>query len=396
MPWGLGVSLRAEEWLNVAVPGDVQPAATPLAPLVPGGVPPTAAVNEEVLRADAANLDGCQVIARIDDQIILACDVLWKVNLLIEKQRQKLGAETSVSEEEINAVRKELMKQEVRSLVDRKLLFNQFRRNVPIENWPRIEENLLEPFETHELPQLFKQLNVDNQRDLERELARLGSSLGDVRRAFNERVVATEWIRTKIKVSDEVSPAEMVEYYQAHLKDYDYPARARWEELAVRKNRFASPREAFAALAHMGNEAWQRGTQASVRGAAFAEVAQAKSDGFTAKKGGMHDWTSKGSLQCKAIDEALFSLQVGQMSPILDSGTMFHIVRVLEREEAGRKPYTEVQADIRDQLKDERFRVEMEKYLGKLRADARIWTVFTGHVAADELLGQKPEANQRR
>ena len=52
-------------------------------------------------------------------------------------------------------------------MVDRKLLYNEFRRGVPAENLPRIEENLREPFEEHELPELMKQLKVDNQRDLE-------------------------------------------------------------------------------------------------------------------------------------------------------------------------------------------------------------------------------------
>ena len=32
------------------------------------------------------------------------------------------------------------------------------------------------------------------------------------------------------------------------------------------------------------------------------------------------------------------------MSPILESDEGFHIVRVLERQEAGRKPFTDVQA----------------------------------------------------
>ena len=39
------------------------------------------------------------------------------------------------------------------------------------------------------------------------------------------------------------------------------------------------------------------------------------------------------------------------MSPILDSGPAFHIVRVLERKEAGCRPFSEVQNDIRDKLK---------------------------------------------
>jgi peptidyl-prolyl cis-trans isomerase D len=188
----------------------------------------------------------------------------------------------------------------------------------------------------------------------------------------------------------------MIEYYRAHLADYDYPTQARWEELVVRKNRFNDPREAYAELARLGNEVWQRGMQQQVQGPAFAEVAKAKSDGFTAKDGGVQDWTTKGALQSKAIDEALFTLQVGQMSPILDGGPTFHIVRVLERKEAGRKPFTEVQGDIRNSLKNERFKAGVEKYLTQLRQDARVWTAFTGNVSADVLLGRKPGETQQR
>src|SRR3954462_8705288 len=182
------------------------------------------------------------------------------------------------------------MQKEVASMVDRKLLFNQFRRAVPQENLPKIEENLRQPFEEHELPSLMKQLNVNNQRDLEIELARLGSSLADVRRGFNERIIAGEWIRSKVKVTEDVGPDEMIEYYRSHLKDYDFPSQARWEELMVRKDRFKDAGAAYAEIAQMGNDVWQNGTQKPVHGAAFTDIAKKKSDGFTAKDGGIYDW----------------------------------------------------------------------------------------------------------
>jgi parvulin-like peptidyl-prolyl isomerase len=231
---------------------------------------------------------------------------------------------------------------------------------------------------------------------LEIELARLGSSLADVRRGFNERLMASEWIRSKVKVNEDVGPDEMIEYYRAHLADYEFPSQARWEELMVRKNRFTDEAAAYAEIAEMGNNVWQTGTQKPVRGAAFAEIAKKKSDGFTAKDGGLHDWTTKGALQCKTMDEALFTLQVGQMSSIIDSGPAFHIIRVLERKEAGRKAFTDVQADIRDRLKEKRYQKEAVKYLTKLRSDARIWTAFTGNVSADTLMGRKPGDTQQR
>jgi hypothetical protein len=346
--------------------------------------------------ADAANLDGCQVIARIDNQIVLACEVLWLVNQMLEAHQARLPAEQRVPPEQLQMVREQLMRRELAALLDRKLLYDEFRRNVPAENLPRIEESLREPFEERELPDLMKQLDVNNQRDVERELARLGSSLADVRRTFNEKVIASEWIRSKVKINEEVSPDEMLEYYRAHPADYEYPTQARWEELMVHKSRFKDPREAYAELARLGNAAWQQGTARGVQGPAFAEVAKAKSDGFTAQDGGAHDWTTQGSLKSVEIDRALFSLEVGQMSSILESDEGFHIVRVLERREAGRRPFTEVQGDIRKRLKEERFQAGVRAYLSKLRRDARIWTAYTGNVSADVLLGRKPEETQQR
>jgi parvulin-like peptidyl-prolyl isomerase len=347
-------------------------------------------------QADAANLEGCQVIARIDNQIVFACDVLWRVNMTLESHLAKLPADQVPPPEQLADLRQQLMHQEVIRLVDQKLIYDEFRRNVPAENLPRIDDNLRQPFEEHELPQLMEKLKVGNQRDLELEIARLGSSMADVRRSFNERVIAKQWVQTKVEVNEEVSPDEMLQYYQAHLADYEYPTQARWEELMVRKSRFQEPREAYAEIARLGNEVWQRGNAAAVRGPAFAEVAKANSDGFTAKEGGVRKWTTKGALKATAIDEALFTLAVGQMSPILESEEGFHIVRVLERKEAGRRPFTEVQSEIRKSLKEQRFQAGVENYLAKLRRDARIWTSFTGYTTADELLGSKPDDTRRR
>jgi hypothetical protein len=346
--------------------------------------------------AESASLDGCQIVARIDSQIVLACEVLWQVNLEIERRLAQLPPDVQVPPEQLEEFRREAMRHQVALLLNRKLVFDQFRRNVPPEKMAEIEEKLLEPFQEHEMPKLMEQLKVKDQQELERELIRLGSSLADVRRSFNEQFIFIEWIRSKVKINEEVSPDELLQYYQEHLADYEYPAQARWEELMVRKDRFSDSREAYAEIARLGNEVWQRGMAQGLRGPAFAEIAKAKSDGYTAKDGGLQDWTSKGALNASAIDQALFSLQLGQMSDILESDQGFHIVRVLERKEAGREPFAEVQGKIRERLKDQRFKAEVEEYLASLRRDARIWTPFTGHVSADALLGRKPDETQAR
>lgn len=349
-------------------------------------------VSFDALAPDSASLDGCQAIARIEGQVVLACEVLWEVNKIIELQGDR------IPRGEIESIRRQLVQRQLAQNLDRKLIYAEFRRNFPAENLPQLEESLLKPFEEEEIPRLMKVLGVDNRQALEQELVRLGSSLADARRAFNEKAVVSNWVRSKIKINEEVSPDELLDYYHSHLAEYEYPSRARWEELMVRKSRFADPAAAYAELADMGNEVWKRAAAApgGIHGPAFAEVAKARSDGFNASDGGQHDWIDQGALKDAAIDQALFTLAVGQMSPILESETGFHIVRALERKEAGRRPFTEVQGDIREQLKEARFHQELTAYLDKLHRDARIWTAFTGDVSADVLLGRAPGATQQR
>ena len=126
----------------------------------------------------------------------------------------------------------------------------------------------------------------------------------------------------------------------------------------------AQAQQPYARLAQMGNEVWPRvAANPPATTPLFADVAKAKSEGFNAAKGGLYDWTTKGSLKATVVDDAIFTLPVGQMSPILDSGTGFHIVRVLERTEAGCRPFSEVQNDIREKLKDQRMLVAQRKYM---------------------------------
>lgn len=347
---------------------------------------------EPVVESEPATVDGCQVIARIDGQVVLACELLWRVNQMLEANHDQIPPG------QYAGVRDQLMQRTLVGMIDQKLLYGEFRHNIPPENMPRIEENLEPFFEERELPRLMKELDCKSQRELEQELSRLGSSLADARQSFNEHVIASEWIRSKIKVGEEVSPEEMVEYYRDHRAEFEFPTQARWEELMVRKSGIAAQaQQAYAKLATMGNEVWPRvaaGPPASTP--VFGDVAKAKSEGFNADKEGVYDWTTKGSLKATVVDDAIFSLQPGQMSRILDSGTAFHIVRVLERKEAGCRPFTEVQNDIREKLKNQRMAAAQRKYLADLRHDAKIWTIYTGNVSAETLMGNVPGQTRQR
>ena len=111
---------------------------------------------------------------------------------------------------------------------------------------------------------------------------------------------------------DEIPHADLIAWYQNHLDEYEFPAKARFETLTVKIGLKRSRSEAWDMLAAMGNEV--------LGGRPFADVAKARSEGPTAYQGGGFDWTGQGSLASKKLDEAIFSLPVGELSAIIDEG----------------------------------------------------------------------------
>jgi hypothetical protein len=65
---------------------------------------------------------------------------------------------------------------------------------------------------------------------------------------------------------------------------------------------------------------------------------------------------------------------------------------VLERKEAGRTPFTEAQAKIRETLEAEQKAALLAAELREVRKKARVWTIWDGELNGDRLaqvLGDK-------
>jgi hypothetical protein len=339
------------------------------------------AKKASVVPEDAKPIEGSQIIARIEDQTVLASDVLWQVNQMIA-----MNTRGPVPPAQLAEVQQMLMRRMVLQLIDTKLLFGAFKRNVPPEALPNIQKQLAEPFEKIQVPRLTEMFKVKDRVELEAALAKSGGSIKVVQQQFFEKEVAGEWLRQKAGKPKPISHEEMLAYYQDHLKEYEYPAQAKWEELMVRFDKCKSRDEAWQKLADMGNEVWKQvAANPGVRGAVFATVAKAKSDGFTAADGGLQDWTTLGSLKCEEMNAAIADLQLGQMSDGIESELGFHIIRVLERKAAGRTSFIDAQAKIRETLEAEQKDALLTAELSKLRKTARVWTVWDGELIGDRL-----------
>jgi hypothetical protein len=223
-------------------------------------------------------------------------------------------------------------------------------------------------FDEVELERLLKQSGVGGRRELDQKLRSLGTSLETQRRTYCQRYLAHMWLEQHVKPSEEVNHDQMLRYYHDHQAEFTKPARASWEELMVDFAKYPNEDAAYAAICRLGN--------AVLAGTQFGGVARAGSDGVTAAQGGQRNWTSQGSLVCKEIDQALFSLPIGKLSPVIKSANGFHIVRVMDREDAAVTTFLQAQVEIKDKIIQQRTKKQTQDYMAEITAKTPVWTIF--------------------
>ena len=313
--------------------------------------------------AGLQSLDNARVIARVGPEVVLEGDLLTPTALAwLDK------VSGGLTPEQVRELKTQICRQVIKQHVESLIVYVDACRTIPEDRIPEIEKKVNEAFDQQQLPRLVKDAGVANALEYDQLLRSRGQSLDRIRKTFFERALAQQWIQQKVVNDGEIPHAEMIAWYQNHLTEYDYPAKTRFEQLTVKITPSRPRGQAWSTLAAMGNEVMQ--------GKPFGDVARARSEGPTAATGGSFDWTTKGSLVSKVVDEAVFTLPVGQLSAILDDGSALHIVRVTERVDAGRIPFIEAQVEIRGKLYEERRTREMEEYLAGVRERTPVWTIF--------------------
>jgi hypothetical protein len=328
-------------------------------------------------------LENAKVMARVGPEVVLQGDLLTPTAMdWLDK------VSPGLTPEQVADLKAQICRQVIKPHIESLIVYVDACRTIPPDRLPEIEKKVNEAFDQQQLPRLVKDAGVATAAEYEQLLRSRGLSLDRIRKTFFERALAQQWIQQKVVDDGEIPHADMIAWYQNHLAEYEFPAKARFEQLTVKVTADRPRQQAWNSLAAMGNEVFQ--------GRPFADVAKARSEGPTAAGGGGYDWTTKGSLVSKVVDDAVFSLPVGQLSTILDDGTALHIVRVIERTDAGRTPFIEAQVGIRDKLRDERRNREMDEYLATVRDRTPVWTIFDDQPGGSPLQAAPQTAGQPR
>jgi peptidyl-prolyl cis-trans isomerase D len=104
-------------------------------------------------------------------------------------------------------------------------------------------------------------------------------------------------------------------------------------------------------------------------GADFAKLAEQNSDDKSnASKGGDLGWVMRGQM-VPEFEKATFALKQGQISDVVTTNYGFHIVQVMEREDAHQRSLDEVKSEILATLKNQTLNDKMQSLADQARAE---------------------------
>jgi len=174
---------------------------------------------------------------------------------------------------------------------------------------------------------------------------------------FREKLLIKTIVMRQSESLDPISYHIIKSYYQEGKEDFRHPPRAKFMHIVTNTRR-----EAKAVLARL------KGAED------MATLVKEQSSGIQGDYG--MNWTTKDMLP-QPLSDVIFSIAIDKLSNIIKTPYGFHIIKVLEREPAGRKGLLEVRGGIEKRLLSEAIERQYTVWLNQLRNSYTVKVNYT-------------------
>jgi parvulin-like peptidyl-prolyl isomerase len=308
-----------------------------------------------------------RVVAVIGSDAVVTDDEVWQMVRQRSQDYVKLvGTERTAKE-------KTLFREELRKLIERELVLAEMLAKIK-KNKPQLEEELKDAAKKEadrRIALYRKSAGIKTDETFKEALTYQGLTPAGLRRQIEREAMVDMLIgqqfRDKAKA---VTLAEVREYYDRHPDEFRTEDAVKWLDLFTSARQFLTVEEA---------KAHAEGLLAKAKsGADFAELAKAHDQGDSKLRGGEGIGRKKGEIEPKELESTLFAMKAGQVSDLIPVTTGYHVVKVVEREVAGRRPFDEkVQGECRQKVAAKVILREKEKLIDEL------WRKYTPTVVED-------------
>ncbi len=176
------------------------------------------------------------------------------------------------------------------------------------------------------------------------------------------------WVYYQKKVNPriQVSADDMRKYYEHNLdKEFTDRDQAQFRLIKIDPSQMGDEQRA--------REKAEELRKRAAGGEDFAEMAASVNhDKRLMKERGDEGWIERGAYRLEKVEKAVWSVQPGQVTPVVQDGSAFYIAKLEARKMGRVRPFEEeaVQEDIHRKLHAQQFRLMREQIQANLIADA--------------------------
>ena len=193
------------------------------------------------------------------------------------------------------------------------------------------------------LKQIKGKNKIESDEEFEKILEAQGMPIELMRRQQERNFIAMNYLQQRVMTAvDRISRADLEEYYRTRPDEFKVRDSVRWRHMFIAKARYNTPEEAQREAESLA---------ARVRaGEDFVELSRKFCHGDSARRGGEGVGRQRGEIKPVELEERLFRMRPGEVGPVIELRTGYHIFQLVDREYEGQKPFDEkVQKQITDE-----------------------------------------------
>ncbi|MSR32237.1 MAG: hypothetical protein EXR99_12095 [Gemmataceae bacterium] len=228
----------------------------------------------------------------------------------------------------------------------------------------------LQEMASKEFDRYMRLLRERNKAESEEEFTKLlesqGVSLALLRRQSERNFMALQYMQSRIIPNlDRIGHVQIREYYQTHQDDFQVPDSVEWRDIFISYKPEVSKEETRKLAETILTRA--------KKGGDFTQLSLEFCHGDGKFRNAEGIGRKKGEIKPRQVEDYLFSMKDGELGPLVEMSTGFHIIQLVKREHAGVRPFDEkVQKQIRDRLRNEAAQFEMKRIVTELKRNAVI------------------------
>ncbi len=304
----------------------------------------------------AASYD--RIVAKVNDEIITISGLGERMKAEVARYRQAGALESLPPKEQFMQMILDKMIDEKLQIQDGKTL------GVSVD-----EENVLKALDD------IKKANNINDDQLGELLKSESTSLDEYKDTIRRQIMVSKVIGFQVNNRTKVSEKDAQKYYRKHRKEYLQQGKVHARHILFIIDDALTP-EQIAVKEKTAKEVKARLN----KGENFEKLAKQYSEDISASNGGDLGWLERGKMVIE-LENAIFSLKVGETSDLIRTPYGLHIVKVEKVKSGGPRPFKEVQEEITNKLRAEKYQKNYESYMNDLRQAAFIEKSLNGKPA---------------